>query len=305
MKIWGIFCFSVSVLRFLWVEKTFQRMHPTAIIYQRVVVSERGSLITRKTKRIAIFVYSESTLFNVSFNVRQEQRRTCWPLYKKHLGVKPLFVTGKPCFDSREADLHAQGQIATEVERNATSALVQESKFYNDMLVLPSRNYSNSMTMSSKMLGYMHYAYFHEHLDEGGYLFETDSKYCVNLEEGFRIIEKHEREHCNSQARNRCKAELYVAGNHLWHGTEHAIMQGSKGYVAPGGVVGISSGLLKNIVENWERNVLHLNYGPRSNDTNLRKRVNVNGLRKRIKYAEEHENVTVSYAMEPRLLMKM
>ena len=218
---------------------------------------------------LSIYIHSGPELIKG----RQLQRKHCFPLYKQY-NISSTFVVGRPSFDNRPHDAHAQGQQGTAKDQFLSHTLFNESMQYNDILLLQHRDYYRDMT--DKMLAYFKHDYINI---KSKYIFKTDDEYCLNISKVLSILKSYEG-HEN---------ELYV-GSYFHNGTEYSSMKGPRGEVAPfssGAALGVSRGLVKNIVvDNWDHSCMYHMYGTSSDDANLGKW---------ILYAKEQNNVSFDY----------
>ena len=218
---------------------------------------------------ISIYIHSGPALLKG----RQRQRKHCFPLYKKY-NITSTFVVARPSFDNRSHHAHAQGQHGTTKEHVLSEMLLNESKQYGDILLLQHRDYYRDMT--DKMLAYFKHDYTHV---KSKYIFKTDDEYCLNIPTILNILKKY-KDH---------KKELYI-GYYLWKGTEYKSMRGPHGEIAPfasGAALGVSRGLIKNIViDNWDHSSMYHIYGTSSDDANLGKW---------ILYAKQENNIHTEY----------
>ena len=218
-----------------------------SVLPRRTVVLKRVTL----PPLISIYIHSGPDMFKG----RRLQRQNCFPMYKRH-NIKARFVVARPSFDTRAHHAHAQGQLGTKKEHEVSEALFNESSHYKDILLLQHRDYYRDMT--DKMLAYMRYDY--EHV-KSRFLFKTDDEYCLHIPTAMEIIKQ------------KAEKEMYV-GTHLFKGTEYAIMKGPHGEIAPfmsGAVLGVSRGILKSIIKNWDYSAMYHIYGTSSDDANLGK----------------------------------
>lgn len=239
-------------------------------------VQKKCRLMNETASKMIVMVHSGAALKKE----RDMYRQVCFPLYKD---IPHFFVSGIPSFDDRKADQKVQGQIATEKEIRVSFTLLEEQRRYGDILVTPNRDYYRDKT--EKLLGVLRYG-----VEYGAeYILKLDDDTCLNVTAAKHVIEKHERDHPDS--------ELY-AGAKYYMGTEGNNMKGPNGEVTrfmDGPSILLSRNLAETIVgPDWMHNVLKAVYGTSSDDANLGRMV----VR-----AKDVHNISLNIVEDKKLLL--
>eukprot|EP00941_MAST-03F_sp_MAST-3F-sp1_P002142 g2142.t1 len=212
----------------------------------------------REKPKVLIVVHSAASR---SSEAREKQRKVCKPLYSKRGNVDFRFVVGAPSVSTFDPKSHQQGMQAPKEEQAYADSILEESKKYGDIIVLPMRDMY--IEISFKVLGWMRWGAV-DHKNEYDYLLKTDDEYCIDLEVFDKAV-------LNFQP----KRDKVYLGFYEFNGDENKIMQGPAKNIAPfmsGWIFGFSTSLAEHIVvDDWFRTVLFSTYGTTSDDANVGK----------------------------------
>lgn len=202
------------------------------------------------------------------FRARECQRHFCRKSIYDNFNTSQLvhkFVVGLPSYNNhKNPSRKVQGEKGTAKEINVSLKILNEIQEYHDVLVSPNRDHY--VDKSSKRLFIMKWGVAHK----CRFTFKVDDEYCVNAQDLFDLIHKHDREHPQN--------ELHI-GFHRFSGTEYAIMKGPHNETYPfmsGHFNGLSFKTSQMIIDDdsddggyWSRAVLTAAHGTSSEDRNL------------------------------------
>lgn len=188
---------------------------------------------------------------------RQRWRKSDCPRRYAESGIEWKFFVGVPLTDGRSLQGHNQGAYATEEETRLAHNIIAENRKHGDMHILPMRD--QYMDISNKLIGIMAYGYW---FTNATFIGAHDDEYCLDAKKTLALASHTE-------------GQLLYGGHYKWTGTEYEGMTGPSGMVAPyfnGYALFLERELVRYaIIRNWDKVVLHQEYGTSADDANMGK----------------------------------